>query len=230
MFSRGLSLETNSSVFSFYLTFSVSMKLGKNVTCGLEGASFCGSMPIQSVCAQCLRWESWIWREHKSCLSQGGLAAITLVGAGVGDEGTKSRTRCEPGLLLCSVAITTLWGGVGSQVAGTEALRGGSKLIPFPLSMCSPPSWHWHSCLRGRQCWSKRAWRGHLAWVWMWAVAVQVAVRDLESFWCAAYVRASNGRPHPTQRLFQVWATFMSHSRDFPLTMAVIASVWSCVV
>ena len=35
-------------------------------------------------------------------------AAITLVGGGTGDRGAKARGRCEPGLLLCSVAITAL--------------------------------------------------------------------------------------------------------------------------
>ena len=53
-----LSFELNSSVFSFFLIFSVSMKLSKTVTClKLEGMSLCRSIPVQS-CARCLWWES----------------------------------------------------------------------------------------------------------------------------------------------------------------------------
>lgn len=53
-----LSFELNSSVFSFCLIFSVSMKLSKTVTyLKLEGMSLCRSIPVQS-CAQCLWWES----------------------------------------------------------------------------------------------------------------------------------------------------------------------------
>lgn len=45
--------EINSFIFSFCLTLSVSMKLGKTVTNPiLEGVSFCGSILIQFVCAQ----------------------------------------------------------------------------------------------------------------------------------------------------------------------------------
>ena len=34
--------------------------------------------------------------------------------------------------------------GVGSQGAGAEALRVGSKLVLFPLSVCPPSSWQQH--------------------------------------------------------------------------------------
>ena len=40
---------------------------------------------------------------------QGVLAVVTLVGCGAGDGGAKARARCEAGLPLCSVAITTPW-------------------------------------------------------------------------------------------------------------------------
>ena len=36
------------------------------------------------------------------------LAAITLVGDGAGVGVARARARCEPGLLLCSVVVTTL--------------------------------------------------------------------------------------------------------------------------
>ena len=41
---------------------------------------------------------------------QGALTAITLLGDGVRTEGAGARARCEPGLPLCSVAITVLLG------------------------------------------------------------------------------------------------------------------------
>ena len=41
---------------------------------------------------------------------QGMLAAITLLGGGARDEGTRAGARCELRLLLCSVASTTLLG------------------------------------------------------------------------------------------------------------------------
>ena len=48
-----LSNETYSSVFSFSLTFFVSLKLGEAVTYyGLEGVFFCGSSLTQSACTQ----------------------------------------------------------------------------------------------------------------------------------------------------------------------------------
>ena len=48
---------------------------------------------------------------------QGVLAAITLVGGGAGDGADRDRARCELGLLLCSVATTTLRGaGVGPKL------------------------------------------------------------------------------------------------------------------
>ena len=48
-------------VFSFCLTFSVSMKFGKSFTYpDLEWVSLCGSAPVPSACAQRLWWESWI--------------------------------------------------------------------------------------------------------------------------------------------------------------------------
>ena len=43
-------------------------------------------------------------------LPQGGLAALTLVGGGAGDGGARTGARCDPGLPLCSVAITAILG------------------------------------------------------------------------------------------------------------------------
>ena len=35
---------------------------------------------------------------------------VTLVGGGAGDRGARARSKCEVGLSLCSVAVTTLLG------------------------------------------------------------------------------------------------------------------------
>ena len=43
-------------------------------------------------------------------LPHGVLAALTMVGCGAGDGGSRARARCEPGLLLCSEASTALLG------------------------------------------------------------------------------------------------------------------------
>ena len=40
---------------------------------------------------QCLWWEKWIRSEHESCLPQGVLAVISLVGDGV--RGGKAKVR-----------------------------------------------------------------------------------------------------------------------------------------
>lgn len=47
-----------------------------------------------------------------------------------------ARVRCGTGLLFCSVANTILL----VAGTGTEALKVRSELVPFPLSVCSPPT------------------------------------------------------------------------------------------
>lgn len=53
----------------------------------------------------------------QSVFLKGALAAIALVGCGLGIGGAETRARCMPGLLLSSMAITTLL-GVGSESKG----------------------------------------------------------------------------------------------------------------
>ena len=74
------------------------MKLDETITYpSLEGMSLCGSVPVQSACAQWLWWKSWIWSVHRSNLPQGVLATMTLVGSGAGAAVARDRARCEPG-------------------------------------------------------------------------------------------------------------------------------------
>ena len=122
------------------------MNSGETVTyCRLEWLFLCVDIAIQTVCAQCLWWESWIWHDTSHIFPQGVLAAITLVGGGAGDGGAKAGTGCEAGLPLCSVAITTL-SGVGSD----------PKLALFPWSVCFPLSQHQDTCSTAKECWNKR--------------------------------------------------------------------------
>ena len=57
-----LLIETNPSAFSFCLIFSESYPLQ------FEELSFCGSIHILTVCAQCLWWENWVWHEFGGCI------------------------------------------------------------------------------------------------------------------------------------------------------------------
>ena len=75
-------------------------------------------------------------------------------------------------------------GGGESQVAEAEALKFGSELALFPLSVCSPASQHWNPYPRGKQCWNKRGWHGCSA-----CVSVQAVVFWLGSdTWTASNV------------------------------------------
>lgn len=72
---------------------------------------FCGNIPTQTLCNQCLSYEYWIWCGHKSLLSSGYIASITLAGGRAGARRTRGGSRCEVGLNLCSMPIITLSGG-----------------------------------------------------------------------------------------------------------------------
>ena len=88
-FSLALSIESSSSACSFCSTFSTSMNLGEIVTfCRLEWMSLCGSIPVQTVCAQRL-WQGWVWIWHgcKSHHSSACAGAVTLLGGGLEVKG-----------------------------------------------------------------------------------------------------------------------------------------------
>ena len=65
------------SFISLYLP--VSVKVGETFSC-LAGMSLCGSVPMQYACAQWLRWEEWIWSEHRSYLLLGYIGNCPLDG------------------------------------------------------------------------------------------------------------------------------------------------------
>ena len=156
----------------------------------------------------------------KSCVfPQGVLEGITLVGGGTWDGVARTRAWCALGLLLWSVAITTLSGGVRSQVAGAEALRVGSEVAQFPSTVSSPHS---------QQHWSKKSWLGHLVRSGALGCESPVALRYLNCLWCTTSVNASNGCPLPAQTPLWVWATSASHGRGCSLVTAALASVRSC--
>ena len=70
---------------------------------------------------------------------EGELAALTLVGVGNGDGGARAGTRCDPRLLLCSLANTALLRRVHVLEFWSRNLTVGSKWVPFALSV-SPSS------------------------------------------------------------------------------------------
>ena len=143
--------------------------------------------------------------------TQGVLAAITMVGGGAGDRGARTGARYD--LLLCLVAKKhPIRVGVGSHVAGAEALKFVSKLAPFLLSVCSPSSQHQNPCPRGsRVPYRKRGqvWV-HSVGLLAWAVATW-PVRVGDHFWCADSISTSNGCPCAVQMLFWVWVGTFPH-------------------
>ena len=71
--------------------------------------------------------------------SQGVLAAVILVGGGAVDGGVGPSQMLGRASPLLSGCYPTIWCGGRSQVAGAEALRVGSELAKFPLSVCFLP-------------------------------------------------------------------------------------------
>ena len=69
------------------------------------GASLC-SLHVPSAFGGTARFDMNRSHIFPQCV----LAAITLVGGGAGDGGSRDRAKCEAGIPLCSVAITTLLG------------------------------------------------------------------------------------------------------------------------
>lgn len=60
-----LSFYLKHTPLCFFFNVSVDMKLGETVTYpSLEGVSLCGSIPMESTCAQRLWWGSWIWHKY----------------------------------------------------------------------------------------------------------------------------------------------------------------------
>ena len=89
------------------------MKLGEKVTCpDFAGLSFCGRVPVQSVCPEALRAElklRWAgWPFPRACWQ--------LSPRWEGEGKTRARAQCEQRLLLCSVAVPTQLGQVGPKM------------------------------------------------------------------------------------------------------------------
>ena len=126
---------------SHFDQLSISVKLGETVKYGdLKGVSFCGCVLMQSVWAYWLWWESWIWSEHESHLTPDLLAPVTVMGGGAVEGRARVRTRCEPGLWCLVEDTPRCW---------SRSLKGGAKLLLFPLRVCSLLSQHWHHSPEG---------------------------------------------------------------------------------
>lgn len=84
------------------------MNLGETVTYpSVERVSSYERIPMQSTCGFGEDMEN-VGRGY--FFPKNVLAGITLVGGGAGDGGARARAMCELGLLLCSVAVTALFG------------------------------------------------------------------------------------------------------------------------
>ena len=200
------------------------------IYCNLEGVSLCWNIPIQSACTQWLWRESCIWHEHESHFHQGVLAPITLVESGAEDRGARAWSRCEPGLLFCSLSNTTLLGaGVCPKLMEQKPwglVRAGpvpSECVLALLPALAPLPRVW-------QYWSKKAWSRCSEWIWAWAVATLAPVIVPVWFWCAASVSPSNGCPWPVQMLSWFWVGSASHNWALPSATAAFTLVWSCTM
>ena len=115
------------------------MKLAQSVTySGFEGVSLCGTVSIQSVRAQWLWWESWVWYDHELCLSLGYAGSYHLDKrwgwTWRGQSQSQVWARDSP---LLSGQHYPIEGRVRSQVPEAEVLRVKSELAPFPLIVFS---------------------------------------------------------------------------------------------
>lgn len=135
--------------------------------------------------------------EHKSCLPPECAVSYHLLRDGDRNGGVQARARCEPRLLLHSVASTTLLGlRVRHQVVRAEALGVRSELVLLIPSNCATPLQHWQLCHRGEKCWSKWDIRRYLVWAGVHAGAVMVW-QNFRLFFYS--MKASNGCPYPLQ-------------------------------
>lgn len=127
-------------MFSFYLNFSISMKVDETVTyLSLEVVLLGGSISVQSARVQ------WLGGRSRSEVSMDYifppcvLVITTLIVGRDEDGGATANARCEPAL-LCSVAVIIL-SGTG---LGPEALKQSPEgwvqagFISFKCA-CSPP-------------------------------------------------------------------------------------------
>lgn len=118
------------------------MKLEEPVTypC-LEGMCLWGNVLMKSLSAQWLWWESWVWVEHKSCLSPGCAGSYCLGGRWGWRWRGSARARYEPGLPLRSVAISALLGAGGEPRMLEEQPWGSGQSWFYSCEACILPSW-----------------------------------------------------------------------------------------
>lgn len=85
-FSVELSIEISSCIFSFCLTFSVFLNLGKTVTCcGLEGVSLSGNILVPFSLPSAFGGRPGFDLKISHVFGQGLLASVMLVGGEAGD-------------------------------------------------------------------------------------------------------------------------------------------------
>ena len=150
-----VSFETNSSVFSFCFTFSVSMELGEKLSWFvLTVVSLCGCIFVQSVCPEALG-QSWSWGGQGHPFP-GRAGNCHLDGRGWG------RHEPEPSVskgFSCAQWLSQPY--LARQVPrGWSRSHEGQPQFSSTPCKCAPPPhpWRWHLCPRGGQSWRKACW------------------------------------------------------------------------
>ena len=91
------------------------MKLCETVTYArLKGASLCGNIPVQSVCASGCDGRAGC-EGSTGCVFPWRVVATALVEGTARIGGAEARARCEPELLLCSATVTARSGASGRE-------------------------------------------------------------------------------------------------------------------
>lgn len=129
---------------------------------------------------------------------------------------------CELGLLLCSVAITSL---LQFQGARTEVLGVMSELVLFSLGVLFSHSHQWQLHPREEQHWSSRGCCDCLAWA---KGILNRSCHPRQCFQSVTSLKACNGCPHPVSMLHRWRASLITHNCALSSAKATFALVRSC--
>ena len=146
---------------------------------------------VQSVCAQCLCWKSWVWYNYKSHLSSGCSDSSHLYSRLKYICWGQAWTRTFP--LLTGHHYPGV--GLDPEFLEQNPWGVGSNFPLSILSVCSPICQHWYLWLREEQCWSKR-----VSCTFQW----DAIDRWPSCIWFATCVTTSSGFPQTPQIQFQV--------------------------
>ena len=124
------------------------MNLSKTVSYPSRAVYFCGSVHVQSMCAQQFLWKIWIWSEQGPHLPSGCPVSYHLVVRWGWRWRDWSHRQVWGGFLLCSVDIPTLLGQEQDLRGCNRSLRQQNFLCMYNCRVC----FHWVSG-RSQKCW-----------------------------------------------------------------------------